>query len=75
MIKKTPALRMDPNESSILMGRQDMSLNSASYIPNTMTHTQANFIGNADDFDEPSNDASRVEPVLRTQTNHHTQIS
>ena len=43
---------MDPNESSILMGHAELSLNSASYVPQTQTHTQANFIRNADDLDD-----------------------
>ena len=67
---------MNGNESSILMGMLERSVNSLSFLPPTQIESQANFIRNADDFDEQSHEASsHAEPQLRTRTNVHTKIS
>ena len=67
---------MNGNESSILMGMPELSVNSLSFLPQTHIETQANFIRNADGFEEQSHEASsHAEPQLRTRTNVHTKIS
>ncbi len=61
---------MEPNEISINLGQPDMSVTSASYLP----QTQPNFIRNTEDNDFSNDIISRAEPVLRTHTNHHTKV-
>ena len=62
---------MEPNEISINIGPPDMSVTSASYQPQMML---PNFIRNVEEDDFSNDILSRAEPVLRTHTNHHTQV-